>query len=309
MRNDELTLQEVYYFQSVVYNDTTNKYEIIIVLRGASDHLEKASNSSGSYQRMARYYDLIYHHIVDYEFQTDFLERIIEKHSKKEVRSILDIACGTGNYSFILAKRGYKVTGIDLSKEMIEIALGKSARRTNPEFLTMDMRRINLPKRYDAAVVLFGGFGYLLNYSDVRDFLASTKRHLGSKNLLIFEFWQNSAIAPQASLPTGYRTWDTFEKDSQLLVRLGANKYDAQSGILTLNFDFYVLDTKSKDVSDTFSETHAIRTYSISEMRHFLEENNYKPIAFYDGGLDGKKKTLQPASQSTFRVLAVCSTS
>jgi len=257
---------------------------------------------------MATYYDLIYHHLVDYESQSDYLEKIFEKHSEKKISSILDVACGTGNFSFILAERGYKVTGIDLSNEMIEVAQQKkSAKSANPEFFNMDMRRLNLSRKYDAAVVLFGGFGYLLSYLEVKDFLSSTKKYLGGENLLIFEFWQNSAISPQALSPSGHKTWERFEdeKNGRLLIRLDTSKYDPQFNLLTAKFDFYVLENISKTISDFFSETHILRIYSISEMRHLLEENNYKSIAFYDGSIIDYKKNLRPATQNSFRVLAV----
>ena len=52
--------------------------------------------------------------IVDYEAQASFLERIFEKFHKGNVSSILDVGCGTGNYTFVFANRGYRTAGIDL---------------------------------------------------------------------------------------------------------------------------------------------------------------------------------------------------
>src|SRR3989442_14710972 len=87
------------------------------------------------YTRMARYYDIIYSKIVDYSSQADYLERIIAKHKdQKRPGSILDVACGTGNYTFIFAERGWKATGIDISNEMIRIATEKAAKRPIREF-------------------------------------------------------------------------------------------------------------------------------------------------------------------------------
>ena len=64
--------------------------------------MEKAG-AAGHYSKMAYYYDEIYANILDYEKQTRFLEKIIRKHLGKRPRSVLDIACGTGNYTFLFA--------------------------------------------------------------------------------------------------------------------------------------------------------------------------------------------------------------
>src|SRR5262245_41607953 len=110
---------------------------------------------------MAQYYDEVYANIVDYEKQTKFLEKIIRKHLGKRARSILDIACGTGNYTFVFARHGHRATGIDVSEDMLRVARSKTGGSDNPRFLKMDMRKLHLDQRFDVATVLFGGFGYL----------------------------------------------------------------------------------------------------------------------------------------------------
>ena len=252
---------------------------------------------------MAKYYDSIYRKIVDYESQADNLEKIFKELHKGRVRSILDIACGTGNYTFILAKRGYKVTGIDSSSEMISIARRKASGLSNPDFLEMDMRHIKLKNRFDVAAVLFGGFGYL-ERSDLESFFSGVKEALLPRGLLIFEFWQNSAVMQEATTEAGRKNHDVADLGSKRIIRLHTSKYDPQSGIVSLVFDVYVIDTKRKILIESFSETHVVRTYSISEIRYLLEESGLKPLGFYESGV-GKSQRIELAKQSTFRVLAV----
>src|SRR5207249_11212331 len=64
------------------------------------------------------YYDLIYHALVNYEGDVDFLEEVFRRYTVKP-GTILDLGCGTGNHSVPLARRGYRVTGIDRSASMI----------------------------------------------------------------------------------------------------------------------------------------------------------------------------------------------
>ena len=260
---------------------------------------------SPHYSRMAHYYDAIYANIVDYDSQTDYLEKIFSKHHRGRVKAILDIACGTGNYTLIFAKRGYSATGIDSSDAMIRIARQKGrTRKSKSQFFKMDMRNIRMKDKFDVATVLFGGFGYLLKVDDVKRFFASVRSALRPNGLLIFEFWHNAAILPTASKPSGLKNFDRIKDGNRLIIRLHLSKYDAQSNRHNIFFDFYVIDEKRKKLLDSFSETHIIKTYSISEMKHLLEANSLKPLAFYAGDV-GKMTKLELAKQSTFRVLAV----
>ena len=257
-----------------------------------------------SYEKMALYYDWIYRDIVDYEAQTTHLQSILETHSKRKVESILDVACGTGNYSFVLAKLGYQVTGVDNSSEMISKALEKKTEDSNPKFFAMDMRQMRLNGKYDAALVLFGGFGYLVTESAIRKFLRSVKKHVATGGLLIYEFWQSSAIRKEAMKPEGYRTWDRIEdkRKGLVLIRLATSKYDKMTRIDRIAFDFYVLNIKGHAVEDMFSETHEMMTHSIYGMKSLLKENGYTRLAFYTADVD---RALRPAESSDFRVLAV----
>jgi hypothetical protein len=188
---------------------------------------------------------------------------------------------------------------------MVALAQRKKGRSGGgPEFLRMDMRKAQLGRKFDAAIVMFGGFGYLLKDSDVKSFLSSVRKHIPS-GLLVYEFWHNSAVRPQASTRDGHTTWDRFEdrKVNRVLIRLNTSKYDAQTNLLKMDFDLYVIDYRKKQLLDAFSETHTTRTYSISEMRRLLEENGFLPLAFYHGELD--EKSLSPAGLSTFRVACV----
>ena len=54
---------------------------------------------------------------IDYDAWANFVEEIFSKYSKREVKSVLDLACGTGSMTLQLAKIGYDLTGVDLSPD------------------------------------------------------------------------------------------------------------------------------------------------------------------------------------------------
>ena len=258
------------------------------------------------YTKMAAYYDIIYHVLVDYEAECNILEEIFHKHSKRKVQSILDVGCGTGNHSYILAKRGYEVVGIDLSEQMLQIAREKATGGLrNPEFHNMNMRRIVLGRKFDAALILFGSFTYLLKDSDVKSCLSSIRKHIVGRGLIVFEFWHNSGMYPAAETISGHRPWDKTEdkKASRLVIRLGTSRYDTLTNLMTILFDHYVIDTKRRKVLTQFQETHVMRTYDISEVKRLLTENGFKPVAFY--AKQAESRELNPPTLSTGRVYCV----
>jgi SAM-dependent methyltransferase len=257
---------------------------------------------------MAPYYDTIYHNIVDYKQDCTFLERILKIHrGTGKIQSILDAGCGTGNHAFILAKKGYHVTGLDLSSSMIKIAKSKRRGLKNPQFFEMDMRHIRLPrakKLFDAVVSMFGGFGYLLRDSDVGSFFSSVKRNISRDGLLYFEFWQSSAVGKESRAPSGFKIWvrASDKRRGWLIIRLGTSRFDSRTKLMTLNFDGYVLDIKRKSAQDSFSEVHNLRTYSLAEIKKLLIKNELTPLAFYNASSNESEHSLTRATASDFRV-------
>jgi len=92
--------------------------------------------------------------------EVDFL---IEELALPPAGSILDVWCGTGRHSIELARRGYSVTGLDLSREMLSRAAASAeAAGVRVDFVRSDAARFSLPERYDGAICLCeGAFGLL----------------------------------------------------------------------------------------------------------------------------------------------------
>jgi len=99
--------------------------------------------------------------------EVDFIENEIK--SNKNI-SILDVGCGTGRHAIELAKRGYKVTGIDLSFDQLKAAREKAAKANiEVDFIHMDARDIQLRDKFDLAIMLCEG-GFSLMDTDEENF-------------------------------------------------------------------------------------------------------------------------------------------
>ncbi len=117
--------------------------------------------------------------------EVDFLERKINYN--KNVK-ILDIGCGTGRHAIELAKRGYNVSGIDLSPSMIEKAK-ENARKAelNIEFKIADARSPHFENEFDLVIMLCEG-GFPLMETDEMNFkiLRNASKALKKNGKLIF---------------------------------------------------------------------------------------------------------------------------
>jgi cyclopropane fatty-acyl-phospholipid synthase-like methyltransferase len=141
---------------------------------------------------------LIYYEIKDYKRDCDTLEKIFAKFKTKKPKNILDIGCGTGAHASILSDRGYRVTGIDVSRVMVRKAEENAEnRKTKAEFFVQDMRNIRLNRKFDCAI-MFGVFGHLTTHEDLANTLSGLKQHLHKDGLFIFDFWNTDEISKLA---------------------------------------------------------------------------------------------------------------
>lgn len=97
--------------------------------------------------------------------EVDFL---LEELELPQGASILDVGCGTGRHSIELAKRGYAVTGLDLSSAMLaEAEKSADAAKVRVEWIHSDATKFSFPGKFDAAICLCeGAFGLLSQQDD-----------------------------------------------------------------------------------------------------------------------------------------------
>jgi SAM-dependent methyltransferase len=247
-------------------------------------------------RQFAKYYDAIYHGIVNYQGDVDFLEAVFRRFPPKP-KKILDIGCGTGNHALPLARRGYRVTGIDQSREMLALARSKVAPlRTRPRFVHADMQSFELGQTFDAAVCMFGAFGYLLPKRDVLRSLQTVRAHLESRGLYVFEFWQSSAARPAP-----FQSWLDVRHKQLEIVRLDVSRYNPKTGRLPVEFRFVVFD--GRRLIDRFTELHTIQTHSVPAIRELLHRAGFDLVEAFGGS--NAKKGFAPVTPKTFRIMAV----
>ena len=127
--------------------------------------------SQAVFSASAEYYDLVYGK-KDYQGETDRLRGLLRRFVP-DGRTILDIACGTGEHLRLLPE--YQVAGIDLEPAFVRIA---NEKRPDGNFHVADMRQFDLRTKFDILICLFSAIGYLLTPKAILSALGCFKAHL-----------------------------------------------------------------------------------------------------------------------------------
>ncbi len=114
----------------------------------------------GSYEFLAGCYDGLTTD-VDYEGWADYLEKLFAR-AGREIHTVLDLACGTGSLTQVLALRGYEMIGVDRSEDMLAQAVEKSRSLPLPPlFLHQSMEQLDLYDTVDACVCCLDSVNYV----------------------------------------------------------------------------------------------------------------------------------------------------
>lgn len=111
------------------------------------------------------------------------LEKVIFPHIPQKGK-ILDLCCGTGHLARALTDRGYNVTGIDGSGEMIKFA---SKNAPDAKFIIKDARRFTLPSHFNATVSLFDSLNHVMALDDLRKVFLNVFSSLCSEGIFLFD--------------------------------------------------------------------------------------------------------------------------
>jgi len=138
-----------------------------------------------SYNIFLEYYDKIVRSTNNpLEDEVEFLVEDCIKEYKPETKTILELACGTGEVARELVSKKYKVTGLDINEKMLE----KAQKNLSKQNLVLaDMTNFDLGKTFDSILCNYNSICHLLLWEDWQNFFEMSSKHLEKDWLLIFD--------------------------------------------------------------------------------------------------------------------------
>lgn len=126
---------------------------------------------------------------VDYKGRAQAFDSLIKKHSLIEAKTLLDIACGTGNLTYLFYKMGYDITAVDISEEMLMKAFEKRMELSADSVLLLcqDMTELDLNDTVDAAVCSMDGINHLTSLEDLSAAFERISLFLNKGGVFVFD--------------------------------------------------------------------------------------------------------------------------
>lgn len=221
-----------------------------------------------SYDVLAAYYDR-FTDDVDYVAWADYFEAIFARESVQPAL-ILDLACGTGTMTALLAARSYNMIGVDASAEMLTEAASRTMELPNrPLLLQQRMEHLELYGEVDACVCCLDSVNYVTEPEALRAAMRKVHEALCPGGLFIFDI----------NTPRKFH-----DIAGQSFVREDGDVYCVWQCLLdeslcTYQFDIFEYDGKSRWRRS--EETHYERIYEPQQLKEFLQEAGFEAIQIY----------------------------
>lgn len=252
--------------------------------------------TTDTFERYAAVYDLLYQE-KDYDAECDFLEETFRRWSGRRVRRVLDLGCGTAGHAVRLAKRGYKVLGVDRSPSMLAVAKHKTCAAGLTErlrFVRADASDLLIRETFDAVICMFAVLSYQTKDEQLSGLLRSARLALPEGGLFVADFWFGPAVLTQRpetrrkvltggsarTIRTAIPNWNTAEHSVQV--------------------SYQVLQFHDLSLANEIRETHSLRYFFLPELQERLASADFQVVHVCSF------PTLEePASESSWNVALI----
>jgi SAM-dependent methyltransferase len=226
-----------------------------------------------SYGEFALYYDQL---MADapYEKWMTFFEQALARYEQVP-RHLVDLGCGTGTLTLRLFEAGYKVTGIDLSEEMLACAQSKAPQHSpRLRFLCQDMRELHLPEPADLVLSFCDSLNYLTEEEDLRNTFRRVRQSLKPGGLFLFDMHSLYKLRETLGQNLFYEIGDDVSY-------LWQSSFDPETDTVEYDITFFVLADEEGELYRRFHELHVQRAYEVEELKGWLYDAGFQTVEVY----------------------------
>jgi SAM-dependent methyltransferase len=242
-----------------------------------------------AYTNFAEVYDLFMDNIP-YEDWCSYVTGLLKEYGARE-GLLLDLGCGTGSLTELLADAGYDMIGVDNSEDMLQIAMDKRTESGKDIlYLMQDMREFELYGTVKAVISICDCINYLLDYKDLVKVFGLVNNYLDPGGVFIFDL--NTVYKYERVMGD-----TTIAEDREECSFIWDNYYDGDTKLNEYDLSLFIRE--EEDLYRKYTETHYQRAYTIDEIKKALEEAGMEFLEAYDAF------TREPVKDTSERIYLI----
>ena len=207
---------------------------------------------------------------VDYDATVDFYMQLLKREGLSP-RTAVDLACGTGSVAIRLAKMGMKVVAVDMSEEMLTVAMDKAMDLPQPPtFVCQPLQQLYLPRGVDLEVCALDSLDYIVDPADFKEAIRRVYKALNPGGCFIFD----------VNTPEKLKAMDgqVFLDEDEDVYCVWRGAFDDETNICSYGMDLF------QRVGDTWArsfEEHQEYAYSAAQLKSYLKDAGFTSICVY----------------------------
>ena len=242
-----------------------------------------------AYTRFAAVYD-VFMDDVPYEEWCEYVCGILQEYGIRD-GLVLDLGCGTGTMTRLLAEQGYDMIGVDCSEDMLELAQEKEAGKSlNILYLLQDMREFELYGTVRAVVCICDSINYILEEEELLQVFRLVNNYLDPGGLFLFDL--NTVYKYREVIGDA-----TIAENREDCSFIWENTYYEEERVN--EYDLTIFRAESKGLYRKYQETHFQKAYDLAVVRSLLERAGMNYITAYDAF------TREPPRKESERIYVV----
>ena len=215
------------------------------------------------YKKFSKVYDIMMEY-AHYDGWENIIEEKIKRYGNSP-KTILDLGCGTGEVLLRLLPN-YEMTGVDLSKEMVDIANRKV---DTASFYVQDMRELKLEKKHDVVISLFDTVNHLVSLEGLKETFTSVWGNLNEDGLYIFDIVTRELM--DEMFPGG-----NFIDDRGDIMIIWEHEEDIEEGIDYVDTTFFV--KQKNGMFKKITEEYVKKIFTVNEIIDTAKEVGFQVV-------------------------------
>ncbi len=236
--------------------------------------MELKESKMQAYTNFAKVYDIFMDNIP-YEEWAEYLDEILKEYHIPN-NMVLELGCGTGNMTELLADKGYDMIGVDNSEIMLEIAMEKRLKSGHDIlYLLQDMQAFELYGTVGGIVSVCDSINYVTDERELKEVFSLVNNYLDPRGIFVFDF--NTEYKYRELL--GDRV---IAEEREECSFIWDNYYNPEDKMNEYQLTLFVQNEDDKDLYRRYQEVHYQRAYTLEKIKTLIEKAGLRYVAAYD---------------------------